>query len=86
MRKDKAGAFRCIPSFSVSFIPLYRTVCLLCRGYREKQDKIALGLLPPPEPKMKMSNFMQVCVFERVSFFCHNSVAFTWGKPIAAAV
>lgn len=29
---------------------------------REKQDKIALGLLPAPEPKMKMSNFMQVRV------------------------
>ncbi|CAN0410984.1 unnamed protein product, partial [Ectocarpus fasciculatus] len=27
---------------------------------REKQDKIALGLLPTPEPKMSMSNFMQV--------------------------
>ncbi|CAN0488632.1 unnamed protein product, partial [Hapterophycus canaliculatus] len=27
---------------------------------REKQDKIALGLLPAPEPKMTMSNFMQV--------------------------
>lgn len=27
---------------------------------REKQDKIQLGLLPPPEPKFKLSNFMKV--------------------------
>ncbi|CAM9721107.1 unnamed protein product [Phaeothamnion confervicola] len=27
---------------------------------REKQDKIALGLLPAAEPKMKLSNFMKV--------------------------
>ncbi|KAJ0407951.1 hypothetical protein ATCC90586_006323 [Pythium insidiosum] len=27
---------------------------------KEKQDKIALGLLPPPEPKVKLSNMMKV--------------------------
>jgi U4/U6 small nuclear ribonucleoprotein PRP3 len=27
---------------------------------QEKMDKIALGLMPPPEPKMKLSNFMRV--------------------------
>ncbi|RLN52781.1 hypothetical protein BBJ29_000749 [Phytophthora kernoviae] len=27
---------------------------------KEKQDKIALGLLPPPEPKVKLSNMMRV--------------------------
>ena len=27
---------------------------------REKQDKIQLGLVPPPEPKFKLSNFMKV--------------------------
>lgn len=27
---------------------------------REKQDKIQLGLIPPPEPKFKLSNFMKV--------------------------
>uniref|UniRef100_A0A7S3JYS4 Uncharacterized protein n=1 Tax=Aureoumbra lagunensis TaxID=44058 RepID=A0A7S3JYS4_9STRA len=27
---------------------------------REKRDKIQLGLIPPPEPKFKLSNFMQV--------------------------
>ena len=27
---------------------------------REKRDKISLGLLPPPEPKFKLSNFMKV--------------------------
>ena len=27
---------------------------------KEKQDKVALGLLPPPEPKVKLSNMMRV--------------------------
>ena len=27
---------------------------------KEKQDKIRLGILPPDQPKMKMSNFMSV--------------------------
>lgn len=27
---------------------------------KEKQDKITLGLLPPPEPKVKLSNMMRV--------------------------
>ncbi|GLD91483.1 hypothetical protein PINS_up000016 [Pythium insidiosum] len=27
---------------------------------KEKQDKIALGLMPPPEPKVKLSNMMKV--------------------------
>ena len=27
---------------------------------KEKQDKIALGLIPPPEPKVKLSNMMRV--------------------------
>merc|ERR1712196_313979 len=29
-------------------------------GERERQDKIQLGLIPPPEPKFKLSNFMKV--------------------------
>lgn len=27
---------------------------------RERQDKVQLGLIPPPEPKFKLSNFMKV--------------------------
>ena len=27
---------------------------------REKRDKMMMGLLPPPEPKFKLSNFMKV--------------------------
>ncbi len=27
---------------------------------QDKRDKIALGLIPPPEPKMKLSNFMAI--------------------------
>jgi U4/U6 small nuclear ribonucleoprotein PRP3 len=27
---------------------------------REKQDKISLGLMPPPEPKVKLANMMRV--------------------------
>ena len=34
---------------------------------REKRDKIQLGLLPPPEPKFKLSNFMKVLGQQAVS-------------------
>lgn len=29
-------------------------------AWKEKQEKIRLGLEPPPEPKVKMSNMMRV--------------------------
>lgn len=34
---------------------------------KEKQDKIALGLLPPPEPKVKLSNMMRVLADQAVA-------------------
>lgn len=35
-------------------------------AWKEKQDKIRLGLLPPDEPKVKMSNLMRVLGNEAV--------------------
>ncbi|TFJ86696.1 hypothetical protein NSK_001784 [Nannochloropsis salina CCMP1776] len=34
---------------------------------QEKRDKIALGLMPPPEPKMNLSNFMKVLANESIA-------------------
>lgn len=72
--------------YALVFLPVARHLLCFLPSFREKQDKIALGLMPAPEPKLKIGNFMQVLYCTHFTALSANIIMLMHVEPLSRNV